>query len=455
MGSGDYFSSVQTGDNLIWSTQPLVVGFYGPEAIGSSLRITESSISIESYVDISGSVAMGTNFGNTGYILASHGYSYEGWDYTGYISFMTQNGTSLGYIGNVPNINNSAVGPLLIYADASNGTSGIELTGNNITLNGNSNVTGTMNVTGGMNAASLGASYIETSTLQTTTLNTSTINGNNNELIFNGNTYLNEYLYLKGGGTFIAQPSSTGSACMAIGPDGNNCYIELGTTTSGVSLDATTYSNLYITGAYGSGPYLSIVPDSSLSANIGINIGSPSYPLHISYSNLQTDSLISQMYEVNSGYSISFGLNVYAGNYGNYVQTGDNIIVSGNSGLSSGGNLVIGCWNGQNIRFTNSTITSSTSISSLSDYRLKTNVKQIDDKFTVDKLKPVEFDIGQKHTMGFIAHEVQEEIPFLVDGEKDGENMQSLNYTGLIALLVKEIQDLKKEVKELKQKLNY
>jgi len=56
--------------------------------------------------------------------------------------------------------------------------------------------------------------------------------------------------------------------------------------------------------------------------------------------------------------------------------------------------------------------------------------------------------------MGFIAHEVQEEFPFLVEGEKDGENMQSINYDGFIGLLVKEVQDLKKENKILKERLD-
>ena len=55
--------------------------------------------------------------------------------------------------------------------------------------------------------------------------------------------------------------------------------------------------------------------------------------------------------------------------------------------------------------------------------------------------------------MGFIAHEIQKQFPFLVNGEKDGENLQSINYTGLIALLVKEIQNLKNEIKEIKHKI--
>jgi len=39
-----------------------------------------------------------------------------------------------------------------------------------------------------------------------------------------------------------------------------------------------------------------------------------------------------------------------------------------------------------------------------------------------------------------------------VSGEKDGEEMQSLNYIGLIGVLVKEIQELKKRVHILENK---
>lgn len=55
---------------------------------------------------------------------------------------------------------------------------------------------------------------------------------------------------------------------------------------------------------------------------------------------------------------------------------------------------------------------------------------------------------GQCHDMGFIAHEVQEVFPFLVTGEKDGDTFQSMNYNGFIALLVKEIKELKQKYNE-------
>jgi len=90
-----------------------------------------------------------------------------------------------------------------------------------------------------------------------------------------------------------------------------------------------------------------------------------------------------------------------------------------------------------------------------SDYRVKDNIKPLNSSFTVDNLNPVIYNIkdtNQTQT-GFIAHQLQEEYPFLVNGVKDGETMQSINYQGLIAILVKEIQDLKKEVKILKEKI--
>jgi hypothetical protein len=74
--------------------------------------------------------------------------------------------------------------------------------------------------------------------------------------------------------------------------------------------------------------------------------------------------------------------------------------------------------------------------------------------FQVDNLKPVQYtnQLSGKEDIGFLAHEVQELFPFLVDGIKDGNNLQSLNYTGIIPILVKEIQDLKKRVAILEGK---
>jgi len=90
-----------------------------------------------------------------------------------------------------------------------------------------------------------------------------------------------------------------------------------------------------------------------------------------------------------------------------------------------------------------------------SDYRIKQDIHEISQETTIDKLNPVTYKntLTGKQDMGFIAHELQEHFPFLVSGEKDGPTNQSVNYIGLIALLTKETQDLKKEIQELKQRV--
>jgi hypothetical protein len=94
------------------------------------------------------------------------------------------------------------------------------------------------------------------------------------------------------------------------------------------------------------------------------------------------------------------------------------------------------------------------SYASLSDYRIKTNIMALDETYTVDKLRPVKY--FQTHInrekYGLIAHELQEIYPFLVNGEKDGEQLQSVNYTGLIPILIKEIQILKERLRMLEER---
>ena len=53
--------------------------------------------------------------------------------------------------------------------------------------------------------------------------------------------------------------------------------------------------------------------------------------------------------------------------------------------------------------------------------------------------------------IGLIAHELQEHYPFLVNGEQDGDKLQKINYIGLVGILIKEIQELKKRVSLLEK----
>jgi hypothetical protein len=91
-----------------------------------------------------------------------------------------------------------------------------------------------------------------------------------------------------------------------------------------------------------------------------------------------------------------------------------------------------------------------------SDYRIKEDVKLLDDKFQVDYLKPVTYVNKQtkKQDIGLIAHELQEIYPELVSGVKDGVDTQTINYIGLIPILINEIKNMKKEIKTNKEEIH-
>jgi hypothetical protein len=88
----------------------------------------------------------------------------------------------------------------------------------------------------------------------------------------------------------------------------------------------------------------------------------------------------------------------------------------------------------------------------LSDRRVKGEFQPI--PYRVEDLKPCTYINNQTRLqdIGFIAHELQETIPLLVEGEKDGEDLQSINYNGIVSLLIKEVKDLKNQIRRLEKK---
>lgn len=123
-----------------------------------------------------------------------------------------------------------------------------------------------------------------------------------------------------------------------------------------------------------------------------------------------------------------------------------NVIVAGNVITN---NVLVGNTLSANIIINSASFT-------VSDYRIKGNVMNLDDVFVIDKLRPVSYynKILNKNDVGFIAHEVQEIFPFLVNGEKDGRENQSMNYIGLISILIKEVKELKLQHSILQNRLD-
>jgi len=93
---------------------------------------------------------------------------------------------------------------------------------------------------------------------------------------------------------------------------------------------------------------------------------------------------------------------------------------------------------------------SATDLNSLSDKRLKKNIKDINSN-VIDMLNPVSFNWKDtdKKAFGLIAQDVQSIIPQIVN--ENDEGILSISYIQLIPFLIKEIQNLKKEIEVLKK----
>jgi hypothetical protein len=98
--------------------------------------------------------------------------------------------------------------------------------------------------------------------------------------------------------------------------------------------------------------------------------------------------------------------------------------------------------------------TSSTSYNTSSDYRLKTDYKDFSGLDLVSKIKTYDYEWKADKTRyyGVIAHELQSVINYAVTGVKDGKEMQGVDYSKIVPVLIKSIQELKQELDTLKNK---
>ena len=102
---------------------------------------------------------------------------------------------------------------------------------------------------------------------------------------------------------------------------------------------------------------------------------------------------------------------------------------------------------------------SSVSYTSTSDYRLKQDLKPYNGLALINRLKTYDFawKIDNSRMYGFMAHELQEVLPYLVSGQKDAVDAngkiipQTVDYSKLTPILVKAIQEQDETINKLKK----
>ena len=89
-----------------------------------------------------------------------------------------------------------------------------------------------------------------------------------------------------------------------------------------------------------------------------------------------------------------------------------------------------------------------------SDYRLKQDLKSINGLDLVNKINVYNYEWKSDKTRmdGVLAHELAEVLPYAVTGLKDAKEMQSVDYSKIVPVLIQAIKDQQVQIEQLKNK---
>ena len=130
---------------------------------------------------------------------------------------------------------------------------------------------------------------------------------------------------------------------------------------------------------------------------------------------------------------------------GTSINTGNTLVARDISGDFTAGTITV-------TNLTASQTITAQDFNSTSDNRVKENIKTVENSLnTLTQLRGVSFDWKEtgKGSYGVIAQELEEILPDLV---KTGE-VKSVNYNGLIGVLIEAVKELSNEVEHLKKKV--
>jgi trimeric autotransporter adhesin len=257
------------------------------------------------------------------------------------------------------------------------------------------------------------------------------------------------------------------------------------TTTGSGTLTWTTPSLASLTGyTNGSTPYnvgLGIYTSPSANGQYNTAIGASAMKSNIGSENtaigFEAMVNISQAGSNNNVVIGSQAAKYYgaSGQWNNNYKTMNKSVYIGSfsraSNFDTNNEIVIGydaVGNGSNtVRLGNTSITAvhtqgsfyANSVQLTSDYRLKKNIKPLENGIsTVLKLNPVNYEKKNslessnydKKENGFIAQEIQKVLPYIVDEGKDKDRLLSVDYTSIIPVLTKAIQEQQVIIEQLK-----
>jgi hypothetical protein len=279
--------------------------------------------------------------------------------------------------------------------------------------------------------------------------------------------YTGGIVYVHGSDNYMGFHTNGGIERMRIDSSG---FIRIGSNSSGVRLAINGWS--YNPGSDGSG---CVGLKQTGASSYGYVVEAATNDKWMMMGHNGTNGIIETTYATSAGHS---DLHIKTGSSNAVIlqHTGGNVLVGGDTlpaaasgayvALRGGDNNCIETrrigtggrshhvfYNANGVVGNIETIGSSTSYNTSSDYRLKEDLKDFNGLDKVSKIPVYDFKwkSDKNRSYGVMAHELQEVLPDAVSGEKDAEEMQGVDYSKIVPLLVKSIQELKAEVDKLKQ----
>ncbi len=340
---------------------------------------------------------------------------------------------------------------------------------NNVGIGGAANasfklqVTGTTNLTGALTGGAVATftaaanPLILKSTAATTMYteyyyNTSTLSGyigngsgiltgaNNSDFIVRSEADL---VLATGNNRRMTIASSTGAATFSSAVNAQLLTIQNGYYLVGRNAANTSYRTLV---TFDSSNKILIGQDSDITA---ITLGANSETMRITSSG---NVLIGR---TTSGLNNTEGVTISSGSI---QPEGNSYVFYGNRTTSDG--LFMGIRR-NNVDVGSITVTTSaTAFNTSSDYRLKQDLKEFNGLSIINSIKTYDYEwkIDSTRAYGVIAHELEEILPYAVFGKKDEINEngnikpQAVDYSKLVPILIKSIQELEARIKQLENK---
>jgi len=270
-----------------------------------------------------------------------------------------------------------------------------------------------------------------------------------------------KYRFGIGGSNLLAiRDYAQGQTRMVIDGSGK---VGIGTTSPDAKLHIEGSSSdqkvLEISTGQSDGPYTAYKNRSSGTTTLGfignsqgiMNSGTTNFGMRANNDLTFSSGGATERMRITSGGEVIIGNTVYQNGANNIGIAPDLLRIGSNT---VGASTLVSFTNANGIVGTIVATGSATAYNTSSDYRLKEDLQDFAGLDMISKIPVYDFKwkADESRSYGVIAHELEKVLPQAVIGEKDAEEMQSVDYSKIVPLLVKSIQELKKEIEILKSK---